>query len=261
MSKVIIITNHAMSEVEKYGTPRIMDAVLFRDKIGYPTEFAVTSKLYAKLLVLKYQALAEKSTDLYRLLDLSGTEADLSLLTEMVPKVRNFSGMTEKDKSYCDSDIKKGNVKGLIKDLYAALKKLDTAKELELFSSYVSKKPLCYCLERNENNENYKIIGISCLPDKGKWMKYSEQWINALIQDFTKEEDEIILALHGATDWKEASPFLGSYPKESEEWSNDTNRKIRIILFNHTDQVGQVLKMDGSSLSDIWNYIDDIWNK
>lgn len=262
MSKVVIITNHAMSEVDEYGRPKEMDAVLFRDKIGYPFELKETNRLLAKILVLKYMKDATESISLYHLLNISDSKEDLPLLKNVVQKVRNFNGMSDRDKYRCDNDLNKGDIVGLRKDIFTALKHIETEDELNIFTSYVDQqhKALCYYKERTEDGENYKIIGISCFPDKGEWMKYSEPWINALIQDFTSPKDEIILALHGATDWKEASPFLGSYPKESKDWSNNTDRRIRIILFNHTDNVGQVLKKDGSSLSDIWNYIDSLWN-
>lgn len=259
MSKIVIITNHAMRE---YGCPKEMDAVLFRDKVKYPTEqLKETNKVLAKLLVSKYKEDADDSIALHHLLNISDSEEDLPLLKEIVQKVKNFNLMTADEKANCDEDIKNNDIVFLRTDIYTALKKIETEDELEILASYVESRTTPLCYYKGHDNEDYKIIGIECLPDKGRWMAYSESWIKALIQDFTSPEDEIILALHGATDWKEASPFLGSYPEESENWSNNTDRNIRIILFNHTDSIGQVLKMDGSSLSDIWNYIDSLWNK
>ena len=155
------------------------------------------------------------------------------------------------------SDIDKKSWKYLSSDIFCSLKKYRTDTGLiNILSNYVANKwtPRCYCKEEN----GYQAFGIShlpdgCIPDLA--------WSRALIMDFSNECDEVILALHGRTDWwkRLEDTGFGYMPEVSQEMSKEFNRSIRIYIFLHNDsnRIASAIKMSEDNLSNIWDFINN----
>ncbi len=268
MSKVIIITNHWMDESYENGKIQPMKASLFRNAKKYTGEFDMTRKIYSKVRIKHFRSMPNENAiqAAIKLLGLSDNEADLPTLLELA---RNLLGIYDKYKDkdavylkefeFISLDIKEKSLGDLYEDIYRALMNSGKIEEINnVFKERVL--PLCYCKVEGE----YKVIGISCFPkDSNAGIVYCDQWIDGLIRDFTNEGDEVILALHGASDWPEKDPKREPAPKYSDEISEMTGRQIKVFLFQHSDIdcIGRALISEDMALEEIWNNIESVWKQ
>lgn len=267
MSKVIIITNHSMDEsYDKDGKVQPMEASLFCNAKKYIGKFDNARKVYSKVLMNRFVCKANNSKDAIRLLGLTETESDLPTLLEFAKKLLGiYDKYKENNKDYPDEieyisqDIEGKSLDELYGDIYRALK--NSNKNEEIYNVFADRVlPLCYCKEEGE----YKVIGISCFPkDSNAGPAYSAQWVDGLIEDFTNKGDEVILALHGASDWPEKDPKREPVPKYSDEISKSKGRRIKVFLFQHSDMdcIGRALISVDTSLEKIWNNIESVWKQ
>lgn len=116
------------------------------------------------------------------------------------------------------------------------------------------KAPECYYLQEN----GIKAYAISILlTDKGEGGIFYRDWSDALINDFSEDGDNVILALHGSTDYKDPTKINVFLEKESEELSKKYHRNIRLHVFNHQEGSGYIKPtLQLNSLTDIWNKLD-----
>ena len=263
MSKVLIISNHWMEETVIDGILIPMTATIFNDKLTYQGTVNNSKRVLATLRVEKFAALAKEVKDIKGFLKLKGTEDDVALLVELVKEILDKTNFgDEEDRDIMQEDIEQKNINGLLQDILEALQDSRNDEQLkEVFTLYIESHipPLCYSKEDAE----YKIVGITSLSYRNAGLAFCHKWIDALIQDFTKEDDEVILALHGSTDWSETDPVLGPKIEFSKELSQTQKRNIRVMLFFHDDRdcIAQVLKSENYSLSTNWNKIDQIWKE
>ena len=103
-----------------------------------------------------------------------------------------------------------------------------------------------------------KAYAISILSvDRGEGGIFYSDWSDALINDFSEEGDNVIIALHGSTDYKDPKMINVYLKKESEELSKKYNRSIRLHVFNHQEGSGYIKPtLQLNSLTDIWNKLD-----
>lgn len=257
MSKVLIITNHWMDRSEN----KEMTASLFADRKEY-TDYTESKRIYAQALLRFYISFSTESTDIYRILNLKNNDDTIPVLRSLVQRILDETNFCDEEvQGNFKDDIEKSDRDGLEDDIFEALKAVKNNEHLKnLFVPFMVEHntPLCYYKVNAENDEEYKAIGISSFPKNSNLgLVFNDQWTDALINDFTKEGDDVILALHGSTDWKETDPVLGPRKEDSEELSQTKKRKIRIFLFQHdgSDCVAQVLQSN-ESLSTIWNKLD-----
>lgn len=151
------------------------------------------------------------------------------------------------------SDIEKKSWKYLSTDIFSALDNHRTdAGLINILSKYVANRwtPSCYYKEEGV----YQAYGINHLP---KGCIPEPEWSKALVTDFSNEGDEVVLVLHGQTDWWKDLKGFGYMPEESQDMSKELERAISINLFFHDDSndVAKALKMNKEKLSNIWNYL------
>lgn len=255
MSKVLIITNHWMDRQDN----KEMNASLFADGKVY-TDNTGSKRIYAQALLDMFVSFSTNTSEIYGLFGLEngdGAISDLCKLLNAILEEPNFKD--EKFKNYAKKaidNLQKDRIEAFI---HKALK--EHAETLNsLFSTLIMNQqpPLCYHKIETNNNEEYKVIGISSFPKNSDLgLTFRNQWVDALINDFTTEKDDVILALHGSTDWKEKDPVLGPLKEYSKEISLTKKRKIRVFLFQHydTDSIARVLKSN-ESLPTLWNKLD-----
>lgn len=263
MSKVIIITNHWMDEsYDNEGEIQPMKASLFRNAKKYTGKFENAENVYSNVLMHRFISTANKSQDAINLLGLSGTESDLPTLLELAQSILDIyetkNEAYPKEVKFISKDIAQKSLNSLYADIFRALKNSYNIKEMyNVFADRVL--PLCYCKEEGE----YKVIGISCFPEHYDASSYSAQWIDGLIKDFTNEGDEVILALHGSSDWSEKDPKREPVPEYSDKISKSKGRQIKVFLFQHSDIdcIGRALISEDTSLEIIWNNIESVWTQ
>lgn len=219
-------------------------------------------KIYAEGLLHFYFPISSDSSRIYRLLNLKDNDDVIRILSDLVQKILDETNFgDEETRGYFLKDIEKLSKDDLEQDILEVRKSLKDNEQLKkLFLPLVAKynPPLCYCKVETENNEEYEVIGISSFPKYSNLgLVFNDQWVNALINDFTSEGDDVILALHGSTDWKETDPVLGPRKEDSEELSQTKKRKIRIFLFQHEDfdSIAKVLKSN-ESLPTLWHKLE-----
>ena len=257
MSKVLIITNHWMDKLEN----KEMTALLFADGKVY-TDNTESKRIYAQGLLRFYVSISTQSSDIYRILNLKNNDDTIPILRSLVQKILDDTNFgDEETRGYFKDDIEKSHRDGLEAAIFESLKAVKDNEHLKnLFLPFIVEQnpPLCYYKVNAENDEEYKVIGISSFPKYSNLgLVFNDQWTDALINDFTKEGDDVILALHGSTDWKETDPVLGPRKEDSEELSQTKKRKIRIFLFQHEgfDCIAKVLKSN-ESLPTLWHKLD-----
>ena len=156
---------------------------------------------------------------------------------------------------YLQDDIERKSFQYLTGDIYNTINSnRSDLKLIEILSPYVTQKwtPLCLFLEDGD----FIAFGINhpprdCTPDPA--------WSRALIKDFSDENDSVILALHGQTDWWKgiSNTGFGYMQEESEQLSKELERSIDIHVYLHDDSnyIAKAIKMKNSKLSDIWSFI------
>jgi hypothetical protein len=257
MSKVLIITNHWMDRSEN----KEMTASLFADGKEY-TDYTESKRIYAQALLRFYVSISTESSNIYRILNLKNNDDTIPILCSLVQRILDETNFGDEElRGYFKDDIEKSYRDGLEGGIFEALKAVKNNEHLKnLFVPFMVEHnpPLCYYKVNAENDEEYKAISISSFPKNSNLgLVFNDQWTDALINDFTKEGDDVILALHGSTDWKETDPVLGPRKEDSEELSQTKKRKIRIFLFQHEDFdcIAKVLKSN-ESLPTLWHKLE-----
>ena len=257
MSKIIIITNHWM---ERSNTVE-MKAFIFNDRKEYEDDYSASKKIYAQVRLDHFLSLATRPSEIYGFLGLQNNDEAIPVLCKFVQRILKTNFWDEEMQGYFKDDIANADKDRLEVDIYESLKFVKDHEQLnDLFCTIIAEqRPLMYyCKADTDNNDEYRVIGIPSFPrDFYARRKYCDKWIDALINNFTSEGDEVVLALHGSSDWKEADPVLGPRQEYSEQLTQAKKRKIRLFLFQHEDFdcVAQVLQSN-ESLSTIWNKLD-----
>lgn len=264
MSKVIIITNHWMEEtLDKEGEKQPMKASLFREKLNYTRNIENSISVFAQMKVsqfLKFCDENERMDGLTSLLNLKNTDEDLVVLSSIVKSFLDEDYGDEDLRSLLKSDIDEKNRDGLLCDiLNAIVNAIDNSPIYNKIISVIAHRMdlQCYYKKENVNNEDYVVIGVPCLEYEGAGVGLYQEWIQALLKDFTQPNDHVLLALHRSTDWKDPKAPLG---REKTFTSLPENKNIKVFLFYHEkkDPVGYVLTSENESLAALWNKLDTL---
>lgn len=153
---------------------------------------------------------------------------------------------------YIEDDITNKDWGYLIDDVYDILLSNIHTDVVSVIPSL--KEPKCIYLQEN----GIKAYAISILSvDRGEGGIFYSDWSDALINDFSEEGDNVIIALHGSTDYKDPKMINVYLEKESEELSKKYNRSIRLHVFNHQEGSGYIKPtLLLKSLPEIWNKLD-----
>lgn len=173
----------------------------------------------------------------YRIASLFGVEND-----DAGVKTLAAIGQIILDSGYSDEDgLLKESVDGkiwedLLDDIYTALSSSEWVKFIPQLLDYYKDKegPRCHIKTEEPEDFIYKAYGISHLPlYSGDW--FQDAWCKALINDFTEEGDEVILALHCRSDVKgyETVGYNHPMPQLSQSLSGEMKREISVHVFNH----------------------------
>ena len=162
---------------------------------------------------------------------------------------------------FLKEDIESQDWGNLLQDIYDSFKEnRKNSVFLDILTSFMPQKqaPCCCFKQEKDNDVDYLAIGISPLCYNGAGIQFYHEWSRALIDDFTEANDNVILALHGRTDWKDFDKSYGFISDFSQQISSELNRNIQVHIFSHVgfDYIAQAINMNNSTLSNIWNYIN-----
>lgn len=153
----------------------------------------------------------------------------------------------------------------LLQDIYNSLKEnWSDARFINILSSFIPDTTIPTCYVRNDNDSRFSAIGISQLPYKTAGEDFCEEWSHALVKDFSEDGDDVILALHGSTDWKDLEKTgYGPMPSFSKRLSSELGRNVKVYVFLHEDfdDIAKALKMYNNRVSSVWTTIEQIWQK
>lgn len=264
----MIITNHWMGEfLDMDGKIHPMRASIFREKKRFEGSIKNSISLFAKTRLsqfLSFNDINEKQEMMGSLLNLTNTDNDFDVLIDMVQYLLDNSYGDEELRSFFKSDIDEKNRDGLLCDILEALQNSTPNSPIynKIISVIANRMELqCFYKKENVNNEDYMVIGVPCFEYEGAGVGLYQEWSQALLKDFTKPEDQVVLALHRSTDWKNPNAPLG--PEKEFSSSFAENQNIRVFLFYHEekDPIGNVLTAENESLATLWNNLEAIWNQ
>lgn len=152
---------------------------------------------------------------------------------------------------YIKEDIKNSNWDYLIDDLYDIISSNYRSDIVNLIPSLDA--PCCFRLVEKD----IQAFAISHLQDRKTGKLFYDSWSDALIEDFSKKGDDIILALHGSTDYKDDKIINMFEEKESSNLSTKYQRNIRLHVFSHQEGSGYIKPaLLNDNLTDIWSILD-----
>lgn len=253
MSKIIIFSTHWLEGKEFQQS--IFDREDVRPLPNHPT-----SDYIYKLVSLQDFIKQEKSDGLVSILGIGNDKKGLNKMIKITNKIIETSAdlcLSKTQIKIFKNDINTQNLDYLIQDLFDLLKKKNVrtnVKLVEILSDFIPQLPTPLCYKYDSTN-GYSFVAINNLICKQSGVLFREQWSMSLIEDFSQENDEVILALHGSTDWNNAQ--TGYMPAFSKELSEKTNREIAVHVFKHVDYdyISQTIKMKNETIENIWNII------
>jgi len=236
--------------------PRILDTI-FCNKIEqceHSASEAVFIKAYVSSLLTDY------SSCISTMLGVENNKEGIDLLTKVATEIYDKG---YGDKENLEESISSEDWGDLQQDIYDALKEQQNSEVATILASHIPSIPKLNCFKREEKDEDctYKAIGIVPLPYKTAGVLYCDDWTNALIKDFSSQDDEVIIALHKSTDWHYLEEeYDGPISDYSNKMALKNGRNIQIHLFKHAcDPIATAINMKNQSLSKIWNYLTEIW--
>ena len=171
------------------------------------------------------------------------------------------------DSRYSDEDgLLKESVDGkiwedLLDDIYTALSSSEWRIFIHQILDYYKDKegPRCHIKTEETKDFLYIAYGISHLP-MYSGDRFQDAWCKALINDFTNDGDEVILALHSRSDVKdfETVGYNRPMPELSKSLSDKMKRKISVHVFNHmrpSSYIAEAL-ISTDPLSVLWERIE-----
>lgn len=129
---------------------------------------------------------------------------------------------------------------------------------MSIFSHYIIPDNRCSVsrIDSQVTDSYYSAIAVPYLEGGGSYFK--DYWAKSLFSIFRgySEKAEMVLAIHGSTDWN--SDHTGYLAEESEKYSNDST-KVFFYLFRHEQdqdqKIARALYDTGSDLETIWKII------
>ena len=268
MSRVMIISTHWLEKSTNLdGELQEMKASLFKDNVVYPLDKRKEStSVYSQALQRKYALYSADSRSLSKYIRQHSGDNYIQVLVDLAKELLTTGLDDQEIMDFFKEDIENADRDGLIEDIYEALKNsVANSKLCGVFSSFFSAldPPLSYFKEDNSKDGLFRAIGISCLPYSRAGIQLCNKWCDSLIEDFSAEGDEVILALHGSSDWKEENPLLEPKLSFSNELSVRTKRSIKVFVFYHDDKdcIGAALKSYNQGLPLIWEKLINVWDK
>lgn len=262
MSNVLIFCTRWIHENDAYP-----QNIIFKDKKEcciHPS----SNSVYEQAIV-QYYMLSDRSDTIVDMFGINYDKEGVNLLVSVAKEllISNFG-----DAELLSEDIESADWGDLLQDIYDTIEsnKNDAQlinvinpfipRVLKMGDRFLPKVPLCF--EKRE--DDYLAIGISVLPYMTAGDQFGDAWSRALLSDFSHENDNVILALHGSTDWDHPNETgYGHMVKYSEALSSKMDRNVHVYVYKHVDfdHIAEAIRMGDSSLQKIWTHIINSYGK